>query len=54
MTSLLRITTRGLRFFPALILAFVLFSVGMAVRELFFQAADQLVVVTSAVAGGGQ
>jgi hypothetical protein len=47
-SRLLAITSRGLRFFPMLFLAVGLFAIGMAVRDLFFQAADQFVSVERA------
>ncbi len=46
-----RLTTRVLRFFPALLLALVIVSAGLAVRDFFFQAADQLLTVQSSVGG---
>lgn len=49
--SALTIVSRLLKFFPALVLAFVLFSLGMAVRECLFQAADQLITVQHTVGG---
>lgn len=48
---LLLVVSRVLRFFPALILAFVIVSCGLGVRDLFFHAADQLVQVQSAIGG---
>ncbi len=53
-SRLFAVITRTLRFFPAVLLAFALFASGLAVRDFFFQAADQLVVVTSTIANGGQ
>lgn len=46
--------SRVLRFFPALVLAFVIVCAGLAVRELFLHTADQLVTVERAVAGAGK
>jgi len=46
------VVARVLRLFPALLLAFVIVASGLAVRDLFFQAADQLVTVQSALGGG--
>lgn len=43
---------RVLRFFPAFLLAFVIVVAALAVRDLFFQAANQLVTVETAMGGG--
>lgn len=53
-SRLLVVTARLLRFFPALLLAFALVCVGLGVRDLFFQAADQLVSVDGALSGRRQ
>lgn len=45
---------RLLRFFPALVLAFLLFSAGLSVRELFFKAANQLITVDGTRTGAGK
>jgi hypothetical protein len=50
--SLLTIATRGLRFFPMLLLGVVLFCAGQLVNDFFFQAADQLVAIERSVGGG--
>jgi hypothetical protein len=49
---LLVAASRVLRFFPALVLAFVIVSAGLAVREFILQAADQFVAVESSVGAG--
>lgn len=46
-----RFIARVLRFFPMVLLALVLVSAGLAVRDFFFQTADQLVSVQSSLMG---
>lgn len=52
MKLLIRVGARVVRYVPSLLLAFVIVASGLAVRDLFFQAADQLVTVQVAIGGG--
>lgn len=52
MSRAAHITIGVLRIFPALFLAVALVCAGLAVRDFFFQAADQLVTVQSSFGVG--
>lgn len=47
-----RVVVRLVRLVPGLLLAAVIGCAGMAIRDFFFQAADQIVSVESSLSGG--